>query len=201
MPGVGTTAYARSTELVDDTLLRARTESDPIDPRIHDPRWRDSVARYDGRLTRYSQELLSYEMGTTLAILPVLGESYVDRTSAGVAFVGGRAVMAGAAVTGAVRLIGGRGSVTQGLGLILGGLLGYAALKWWEISDVLSAVSAHNEALITEYHIEPSDIAPGSVRYPRGHYPAAVTNQPIPRKRPSSEALSGATLPAFERAQ
>jgi len=157
--------------------------------------WRDSVAEYHGRLTAYQQELSSYDFAMSLAVLPVVGESYVDRTGAGFAFLGGRVLALAATTIGTVRLIEGKPTLPLNIGLIAGGLVSYYLLKLWEISDVMHSVSHENEALVKQYGIYTSDVEPGSIRYPQGNWPDSVTRWPESRRPKDARAAVDRPLP------
>ncbi len=156
-------------------LASAALQLSPIDshrvaaidtPAYWSPVYRDSVAKYAGRLATYQAELYSYDMGMSAAMLPVAGEAYVNRPITGIAFSVARLGSLSASVVGAVRLIKGSPNTPLDIGLLAGGLVGVVLLKWWEISDVMHSISRINEDLVRKWRIATADVEPGSIRYP-----------------------------------
>src|SRR5688572_14242086 len=56
-----------------------------------DPAYRDSVSNYTYRLHAYRFEVLNYDLGFSLSMLPVLGQWYVDNTAKGILYTSIRA--------------------------------------------------------------------------------------------------------------
>lgn len=172
-------------------IVIAQTAPTVDTPNYWNQAWRDSVNEYHGRVEAYHQEFYSYDWGITFAMLPVMGEWYVDKTMTGVRFSIARGVSLGASAVGLMRMIGDKQPMALNVGLLAGGIVGWALLKWWEITDVVHTVSQRDEALVEKYRIETPDIEPRSIRYPTKEWPAWVTSGPEPRHpQQSKEAIN-----------
>ncbi len=145
--------------------------------------WRDSVLTYEERLQSYQQELYSYDLGMTLGVLPIVGESYVDKEGAGIAYFAGRVIAVGVGVVGAVRLIEGKPYLGLNIGMLVGGIAGYFGLKFSELADIRHTISERNEDLVEKWQIPTPDIEPHSIRYPTKNWPTWITSTPE-RRRP-----------------
>ena len=145
--------------------------------------WRDSVLTYEGRLQSYRQELYSYDLGMTLGMLPIVGESSVGKQGAGIAYFAARTVAVAIGVVGAVRLIEGKPSFGLDIGMLIGGLAGWVGLKFSELADIRHTISEKNEDLVEKWKIPTPDIEPHSIRYPTKDWPTWVTSTPE-RRRP-----------------
>ncbi|HEY3876881.1 MAG TPA: hypothetical protein VGM92_15555 [Candidatus Kapabacteria bacterium] len=158
--------------------------------------WRDSAEQYEGRKIAYEQELYSYDLGMTFGGLPIIGEAYVNKPITGIAFFAGRIVCTAASVFGAVRLIEGKPTLGFNLGLLLGGIVGYAGLKLWELADIRHTVSERNEHLVEKFQIATSDIVPHSIRYPTKDWPDWVTSTPpVPPKVDAKAVIDEPLIP------
>lgn len=147
-------------------------------PKYFNKAWRDSAAEYHGRVETYRQELFSYDWGMSMAVLPIMGESYVDKLGTGIRYSVARTAAVALATVGTVRLIRGSPYLGLNIGMLAGGIIGYFALKWSEISDVMQTVSEKNEALAEKWQIAEPDIAPGSIRSPTKPMPDWITHGP-----------------------
>ena len=144
--------------------------------------FRDSAASYRGRLEIYHQEYYSYDIGTTLAMLPIAGEAYVHKFNTGVLFSAAGLASGATSIVGAVRLIKGSPNTGLNVGLLVGGIVGVVLFKWWEVTDVLHTISRLDEELVEKWRVATEDIEPGSIRYPTKDWPDWVTS-----KKPARE--------------
>lgn len=160
-----------------------------------DPAYRDSVGNYTYRLHAYRFEVLNYDLGFGLSMLPVAGQWYVDNTMKGVISASARA--GALAVSG----IGVAGLFTKGngwrdAGMAVGGLIVYGVLKWMEISDVQHAISRNNERIVEKFNIALEDVQPTSIRYPqKDGWPAWVTEAPPAREPQPHREIFDRPLP------
>ena len=146
-----------------------------------EPAYRDSVSNYYYRLHAYRFEVLNYDLGFTLSMLPVMGQWYVDNTMKGVAYSAARAgalTVSGIGVAGLFT----KGNTWRDVGMAVGGLVVYGILKWMDITDVQHAISRNNERIVEKFNIATEDVQPTSIRYPeKDGWPAWVTEPPPPR--------------------
>ena len=145
-------------------------------PKYFHKAYRDSAAEYHGRVEVYRQELYSYDWGMSMAVLPIMGESYVDKLGTGIRYSIARTAAVAVATVGTVRLIRGSPYLGLNIGMLAGGIIGYFALKSSEISDVMQTVSEKNEALAEKWQIAEPDIEPGSIRSPTKPMPDWITH-------------------------
>ena len=152
-------------------LASAALQLSPIDshrvaaidtPAYWSPVYRDSVAKYAGRLATYQAELYSYDMGMSAAMLPVAGEAYVNRPITGIAFSVARLGSLSASVVGAVRLIKGSPNTPLDIGLLAGGLVGVVLFSKL-ISIGILGTTALFLYLICERALKPAAKAPQRV--------------------------------------
>jgi hypothetical protein len=159
--------------------------------------WRDSVLNYEQRLDSYRQELYSYDQGMTMGMLPILGESYVGKEGAGIAYLAGRTVAVAISVVGAIRLIEGKPYLGLNLGMLVGGIAGWFGLKFSELADIRHTVSERNEDLVEQWQIPMPDIEPHSIRYPTKEWPVWVTSAPEARHYERAREAVDKPLPAI----
>jgi hypothetical protein len=157
--------------------------------------WRDSVLTYEGRLQSYRQELYSYDLGMTLGMLPIVGESNVGKKGAGIAYFAARTVAVAIGVVGAVRLIEGKPSFGLDIGMLVGGLAGWVGLKFSELADIRHTISERNEDLVEKWQIPTPDIEPHSIRYPTKNWPAWITSTPEARHPQNAREAVDKPLP------
>ena len=146
-----------------------------------DPAYRDSVNNYAYRLNAYQFEILNYDLGFTLSMLPVLGQWYVDNTMKGIVYSGARAGALAVSTIGVAGLFT-KGNDWRDAGFAVGGLLVYGILKYLDISDVQHAISRNNEHIVEKFNIATEDIQPTSIRYPEKEWPDWVTTPPPARE-------------------
>ena len=187
---VGAESFVKSISVLVVLLVFAPLAKAQDSANYLNPAWRDSVAKYRGRVEAYHQELYSYDWGMTFGMLPVAGEAYVGKTGTGIFYSAARAVSLGLAGAGVVRFAAGKPSFGLNLGMVAVGIVGYIALKLSELSDIRHTVSYKNEDLVQEFGIATPDIVPNSIRYPTREWPTWVTNwPPIPPRVNSREAV------------
>jgi hypothetical protein len=162
--------------------------------------WRDSTLNYQQRLDSYHQDLYSYDMGMTFGMLPFVGdfvgENYVDKPGAGIAYFAARTIVAAIAVAGVVRLIERKPSIGLDIGMLVGGLAGEVGLKFSELADIRHTVSERNEDLVDTWQIPTPDIEPHSIRYPTKDWPAWVTSAPEERHYENAREAVDKPLPS-----
>lgn len=147
-----------------------------------DPAYRDSVANYTYRLNAYRFELLNYDLGFSLSMLPVAGQWYVNNTTKGILY---SSIRAGALAVSGIGIAGlfTAGNTWRDVGMAAGGLILYGVLKWLDITDVQHAISRNNERIVDKFSIALEDVQPTSIRYPqKAGWPAWVTEAPPPRE-------------------
>ncbi|MDP4199602.1 MAG: hypothetical protein Q8922_13665 [Bacteroidota bacterium] len=180
------------------SVLSVRSEAQEA-PKYFDKAYRDSIASYRGHLETYHQEFYSYDYGMSLAMLPVAGEWYVGKMGTGIRYSIARAATVALATVGTVRLLKGSPHLDLNIGMLAGGIIGYFALKWSEISNVMHSVSEKNEALVEQYQIAEPDIVPGSIRYPTRSWPEWITKAPEPRHPERAREAVDKPLPAASK--
>jgi hypothetical protein len=160
-----------------------------------DKTWRDSVLNYQGRLQSYQQELYSYDLGMTLGMLPIVGETNVGKEGTGIAYFAARTVAVAVGVVGAVRLIEGKPSIGLDIGMLVGGIAGWVGLEFSELADIRHTVSERNEDLVEKWQIPTPDIEPHSIRYPTKNWPTWVTSTPEQRHYQNAREAVDKPLP------
>jgi hypothetical protein len=160
-----------------------------------DPAYRDSVANYTYRLHAYRFEVLNYDLGFSLSILPVAGQWYVGNTMKGIIYSSARA---GALAVSGIGIAGlfTKGNTWRDVGFAVGGLIVYGVLKWLDISDVQHAVSRNNERIVDKFSIALEDVEPTSIRYPQKEgWPTWVTEAPPARETQPHREIFDRPLP------
>ncbi len=180
-----------------NTVIKVAVDS----PNYMNPAWRDSVANYQGRLEAYHQEFYSYDWGMTFAMLPVIGEWYVNKTGTGIAYSAARLGALAVGTVGAIRLIGGKPNLGLNIGLLAGGIVGWFLLKWSEVSDVRHTISHLDENLVDKFGIVTPDIIPHSIRYPTKEWPDWVTSDPPARHPQDSKEAVNTPLPSASKSR
>jgi hypothetical protein len=165
-------------------------------PKYFSKAFRDSTAEYHGRVEVYRQELYSYDWGMGMAVLPIMGESYVDKLGTGIRYSIARTAAVAVATVGTVRLIRGSPYLGLNIGMLAGGIIGFFALKSSEISDVMQTVSEKNEALAEKWQIAEPDIEPGSIRSPTKPMSDWITHGPERRDPRRAREAVDKPLPA-----
>lgn len=164
-----------------------------------DPVYRDSVANYAYRLNAYQFELLNYDLGFALSMLPVAGQAYVDNTTKGIVYTAARA---GALTVSGIGVVGlfSKGNDWRDAGFAVGGLIIYGVLKWLDISDVQHTISNINERLVDKFSIAVEDVEATSIRYPmKDGWPERVTTRPPARQPQPHREIFDRPLPTYEQ--
>lgn len=159
------------------------------------PAYRDSVANYAYRLNAYRFEILNYDLGFSLSMLPVAGQWYVDNTAKGIVY---SSIRAGALAVSGIGVAGlfTAGKTWRDVGMVVGGLIVYGVLKWLDITDVQHAISHNNERIVDKFSIELEDVQPTSIRYPqKGGWPDWVTEPPPARESQPHRDIFDRPLP------
>jgi len=168
-------------------------------PEYWNKTWRDSVTQYRGRVEAYHQEFYSYDWAMTFTVPPVVGGVaggwYVDKLKTGMVFSAAEIACIVAPVWGIVRFAVGKPTIGLNAGLIVGGVLGFFGVKWWEISNYQHTVSERDEALVEKYRIEIPDITPSSIRYPTKEWPRWITETPEERHPQNAREAIDEPLP------
>jgi hypothetical protein len=161
-----------------------------------DPAYRDSVANYTYRLHAYRFEILNYDLGFTLSMLPVLGQWYVGNTTKGIVYSGARAGALAVSTIGVAGLFT-KGNDWRDAGMAVGGLVLYGVLKYLDIMDVQRAISRNNEYIVEKFSIATEDIEPTSIRYPEKEWPAWVTEPPPAREPQPHREIFDKPIPSL----
>jgi hypothetical protein len=160
-----------------------------------DPAYRDSVGEYTYRLHAYRFEVLNYDLGFSLSMLPVAGQWYVDNTMKGIVY---SSIRAGALAVSGIGVAGlfTAGNTWRDVGMAAGGLILYGVLKWLDITDVQHAISRNNERIVDKFNIALEDVQPTSIRYPqKDGWPTWVTEAPPAREPQPHREIFDRPLP------
>jgi hypothetical protein len=165
------------------TLTTASPQAAAVDtPSYWSTKWRDSVAEYHYRRGAYRNEVLSYDQAFTYSLFPFAAELvYTHQLAKGSLFFFGRAAGLTLTTAGIIRISRVQGSTLGNVVLLFAGAAAYLFFKVTEIVDVQHDVSRINERLAKKWEMALSDVEPGSIRYPEGEWPSAVTQSPGPR--------------------
>ncbi len=160
-----------------------------------DPVYRDSVGNYTYRLHAYRFEVLNYDLGFSLSMLPVAGQWYVENTTKGIIY---SSIRAGALAVSGIGVAGlfTSGNTWRDASMAVGGLILYGVLKWLDIMDVQHAISRNNERIVDKFNIELEDVQPTSIRYPqKDGWPTWVTEAPPAREAQPHREIFDRPLP------
>jgi hypothetical protein len=170
-----------------------------VDSSYHSKLYRDSVNSYIGRKLAYEQQLLSYDDGFALSLLPYAGGWYVEEPGRSLAFLGARLGAGALATVGVISLFNPGNDIRDG-GLVLLGVAAYALFKYLEVDANLHSISYRNEEMALKYGIAEEDLRPHSIRYPRNpKWPEWVTEPPEKRNTQRARPIFDEPIPKVNK--
>ena len=181
----------------------AHAQTQPLERRVDSSyfskAYRDSVTGYLGRKLKYEQQLLDYDNGFALSLLPYAGGWYVDEPARSLTFLGARLGAGALATVGVISIFNAGNEIRDGA-MILVGLAAYGILKYLEVDANLHSVSYRNEEMALKYGINEEDLRPSSIRYPRNsNWPKWVTEPPEKRNAIKARPIFDEPIPKVDR--